>query len=408
MGNAEATMAQKCLSWQQLGKLVGQFATDFVNGPTSSQAILRLFGQQESAVRVTLYRDYHAWCPYCQKVWLWLEERRVPYRVKKVTMFCYGKKESWYKKICPSGMLPAVELDGRLITESDVILQHLEHEFGPVTEKLEEPRVKMLRKLERQIFYAWCAWLCYPSRNVREEAQKKHNFIKVAQVVDKALGSTSGPYFLPKFSTADIVFVPYLERMNASLFYYKGFLLRDPEAFPNISNWFDALETRETYRGTQSDFHTHCHDLPPQMGGCYENGEAKQQKCRERVDSCTDFDLPECGLKEPENSKEIALERILRHKEAILRVNPVKEMDEPLRAALTYMMTGEVATLNPGSEVGLRYIKDRVNVPRDMPIWSARRLREALEVVASSVGPAQGPAIPVSHRRDQDPKPFRR
>ena len=29
-------------------------------------------------------------------------------------MFCYGEKESWYTKKVPTGMLPAVELDGRL------------------------------------------------------------------------------------------------------------------------------------------------------------------------------------------------------------------------------------------------------------------------------------------------------
>ncbi|MFZ9850278.1 MAG: glutathione S-transferase N-terminal domain-containing protein, partial [Vulcanococcus sp.] len=57
-------------------------------GPTNAQARLRLFGRPESEVRVTLYRDHHAWCPYCQKVWLWLEEKRIPYRIRKVTMFC--------------------------------------------------------------------------------------------------------------------------------------------------------------------------------------------------------------------------------------------------------------------------------------------------------------------------------
>ena len=41
-------------------------------------------------------------------------------------MFCYGEKEAWYKRVVPSGMLPALELDGELITESDVILAHLE------------------------------------------------------------------------------------------------------------------------------------------------------------------------------------------------------------------------------------------------------------------------------------------
>ena len=45
-------------------------------------------------------------------------------------MFCYGKKEPWYKAKVPSGMLPALELDGKLITESDVILHALESTFG--------------------------------------------------------------------------------------------------------------------------------------------------------------------------------------------------------------------------------------------------------------------------------------
>jgi glutathione S-transferase len=47
-------------------------------------------------------------------------------------MFCYGEKEAWYKRKVPSGMLPALELDGRMITESDVILTSLEKAFGPL------------------------------------------------------------------------------------------------------------------------------------------------------------------------------------------------------------------------------------------------------------------------------------
>lgn len=83
---------------------------------------------------------------------------------------------------------------------------------------------------------------------------------------------------------ADVVFVPYVERMNASLYYYKGYSLREEN--PLLSRWFSALEERSTYRGTQSDFHTHAHDLPPQMGGCYSNNEKQtlinQKKSRSR------------------------------------------------------------------------------------------------------------------------------
>ncbi|MEB3160237.1 MAG: glutathione S-transferase N-terminal domain-containing protein, partial [Synechocystis sp.] len=103
------------LSWPEL-EAICDYTVDAVNGPTNAQATLRLFGQPEEAIRVTLYRDNHAWCPYCQKVWLWLEEKQIPYRVKKVTMFCYGEKEAWYKKLVPSGMLPALELDGQFYT----------------------------------------------------------------------------------------------------------------------------------------------------------------------------------------------------------------------------------------------------------------------------------------------------
>lgn len=47
-------------------------------------------------------------------------------------MFCYGNKEKWYKKIVPNGMLPAIELDGKVQTESDDILNVLENAFGPL------------------------------------------------------------------------------------------------------------------------------------------------------------------------------------------------------------------------------------------------------------------------------------
>lgn len=65
-----ATTAEKsgALSWEELSQLVesrGYQVPDVVNGPTNSQSRLRLFGQEEKDVRVTLYRDHHAWCPYC-------------------------------------------------------------------------------------------------------------------------------------------------------------------------------------------------------------------------------------------------------------------------------------------------------------------------------------------------------
>jgi glutathione S-transferase len=56
-------------------------------GPPSKETRLRLFGGSEADVRVTLFRDTAAWCPYCQKVWLMLEEKRIPYRTELINMY---------------------------------------------------------------------------------------------------------------------------------------------------------------------------------------------------------------------------------------------------------------------------------------------------------------------------------
>jgi glutathione S-transferase len=261
--------------------------------------------------------------PYCQKVWLWLEEKRIPYRTEKVTMFCYGQKEAWYKRKVPSGMLPALELDGQLITESDDILMALEQAFGPLAWGLQDSQVVPLRKLERLLFRAWCGWLCYPARSQREEDYHREQFLQIVEEVEAALSQTSGPFFLDTFSSADIIFVPYVERMNASLYYYKGYSLR--EANPRLSDWFDGLESLSTYRGTQSDFHTHVHDLPPQMGGCYENGTPEARRNQQQVDQGPWLGLPDVRYPEPESSRAEALQRVLRHRANIIRVNPVRD-----------------------------------------------------------------------------------
>jgi glutathione S-transferase len=393
------------LSWSELAAL-NDFAIDPIHGPTNSQASVRLFDQSEADVRVTLYRDKFAWCPYCQKVWLWLEEKQIPYRVEKVTMFCYGEKEDWYRRKVRSGMLPAIELDGNLITESDDILIALEQAFGPLSWGMEDPRVIPLRRLERLLFRAWCSWLCYPSNSTREEQRSREIFQGVVDQVEEALANTSGPYFLEEFSTVDVIFTPYVERMSASLYYYKGYSLR--ETNPRLANWFEAMETRSTYRGTQSDFHTHAHDLPPQMGGCWENGEAQMLINQARVDRGPWFGLPDVTYPEPETSRAEALHRVLKHRHNIIRINPAEDLlcDEALRCALTTMMTGEPCQPPAGSDLALRYLRDRISVPCDMSIYAARRLRASLEATAALAGDRQAPPIPVKHRRDRDPAHF--
>jgi glutathione S-transferase len=348
-------------------------------------------------------------------VWLWLEERRVPYRVRKVTMVCYGEKEAWYRRLVPSGMLPALELDGRLLTESDRILEALEAAFGSLGPGMHDGAVLPLRRLERELFRAWCEWLCYP-HTPGSDARARDRFQQLAGTMERELQRRPGAFLLGEEpGTADLVFVPYLERMSASLAYYKGFLLR--RRHPAIHHWFCGLEQRPTYLGTQSDFHTHAHDLPPQMGGCHANGSDDQRALAGRIDhgpwpilDGADDD-PETSQPPPAAAVVTALARVLRHRATLLARNPLgsEGFDLPLRCALTRLTVNRAIVPPAGSAAGLRHLRDRISVPRDMPLHAARLLRTALESTASldSREPgAQGAPIPLRHRLDQDPQPF--
>ncbi|MBL6801307.1 MAG: glutathione S-transferase [Synechococcus sp. BS307-5m-G37] len=403
----------EALSWAALEALAPA-AAERVEGPTNAQASLRLFGHSEADVQVTLFRDHHAWCPYCQKVWLWLELRRVPYRIRKVTMRCYGPKEPWFTALVPSGMLPALELDGWLITESDRILEALERAFGPVGAGMNDRRVRRLRELERLLFRAWCVWLCTPGLREEQERRARDQFQRVASQMEEAIAVGGGPWLDPDNpsgatpGTADLVFIPYVERMNASLAYFKGFALR--EAHGGIDRWLTALEQLETYRGTQSDVHTHAHDLPPQMGGCWSDGSAQQQRMAAAVDQGEGLGALECHWTPSEaevTPQARALERVLRHRSTLLERSPLGQaFDQPLRAALTTLIGAGPVLPAAGSAAALRYLRDRISVPRDMPLHSARLLRQALESTAALAGHDQPTPLPFEHRFDQDPRPF--
>eukprot|EP00200_Dunaliella_tertiolecta_P018774 CAMPEP_0202399818 /NCGR_PEP_ID=MMETSP1128-20130828/2275_1 /ASSEMBLY_ACC=CAM_ASM_000463 /TAXON_ID=3047 /ORGANISM="Dunaliella tertiolecta, Strain CCMP1320" /LENGTH=483 /DNA_ID=CAMNT_0049003223 /DNA_START=238 /DNA_END=1689 /DNA_ORIENTATION=- len=242
-------------------------------GPTNAKALKRNFGQPDSAIRVKLYRDHASWCPYCHKIWLMLEEKQIPYIVEKINMRCYGPKPPEFMAKVPTGLLPVMELDGGPpITESLRIMMLLEQEFPdhkpliPRGSSQEVQRAEQLMRLERRLFSDWLGWACSDWNQAMAKARSE----AVLDVIEAELKVAGGPFFFGKdISLADINMVPMLERMVASLAYYKGFFIRGTGRWPAIEAWFAALEQRPTYLGTHSDYYQHCHDLPPQMGGCY-------------------------------------------------------------------------------------------------------------------------------------------
>lgn len=171
------------------------------------------------------------------------------------------------------GLLPAIELDGKVMTESLVIMQAIERAFPEAPPMLPADaaglaRANELLALERSLFREWCGL------TFRSGLGAQPPFERALDQVDAALAQTEGPWLLggERPSLVDLQFVSHIERMCASVPYWKGLVVRaapgTPGAgrWPNIDRWFAAFEARPAYVASRSDWYSHVKDIPPQYG----------------------------------------------------------------------------------------------------------------------------------------------
>lgn len=191
-------------SWSKLASYT--LPLDIANGtilasPTKDKDYVRLFGASPSDLRVVFYRDHALWCPYCHKVQLLLELKRIPYMVKKVNMSCYGSKPVEFLRKVPSGLLPVIELDGEIKTESMDIMFLLEETFQtpyrktiPVDDNDMMQAFHRYMRLERVYIGAWLGCLRGPLSVLDRGLKPVHHTL---DIIEKSLGEFEGPYFYP-------------------------------------------------------------------------------------------------------------------------------------------------------------------------------------------------------------------
>jgi len=407
-----------------------------------TDAKVRYFGKEREKPRVKIYRDQAAWCPYCQKVWLLLEEKQVDYEVEKVPMRSYGDKPQKFLQLVPRGLLPAMEIDGKVMTESLDIMFTIENAFPnpdkpmfPASGPLRDRAARLLN-LERELFGAWCSYLFRPEMPLIGGSEG--DFTSVLQIVDSELGkNTESPFFLPYQhpTIVDMQYVSHVERSVASAMYYKGYDIR--KRFPNIDKWLAAYEKLPHYLATKSDYYTHCMDIPPQYGPCFSNDSAAAVRARELIDPKSaklpaewqsDVEPPTAEqLEKPEEDYRIeAAMRLTENQKAITRFccraaggdvgawargNPTKcALSDPyarpnedfapgvnvvLRAVATALLKGDPSPVlgvkasveseakMTGSDLNvvadcIIYLRDRVGSPRDLSMPAAKLLRAHL------------------------------
>ena len=80
-----------------------------------------------------MVRLYHYWSSVCsQKARMYLAEKGIPWESRHVDIFKFENYSDWYTKLNPKNVVPTLEHDGRIVIESNVILEYLEDVFPGV------------------------------------------------------------------------------------------------------------------------------------------------------------------------------------------------------------------------------------------------------------------------------------
>uniref|UniRef100_A0A7S3VL85 GST N-terminal domain-containing protein n=1 Tax=Dunaliella tertiolecta TaxID=3047 RepID=A0A7S3VL85_DUNTE len=224
---------------------------------------------------VVLIRDTNAWCPFCERVWLALEEKQVPYDTVLVSL---QNKPEWYMQLVPTKKVPAMSFTDsnnqrEVIWESKDILLEMEDRFRevpllPADPSLRQEALTIMEDLETKHdvgaagFKFMAGGSMFNRTEPRDPAQLPQfqaEFERELRWMESTLAKhEGGPYFLGSmFSLVDIMFISFMERLVAGLPFFRGYSLKDNPDFPRISEWVRAMNQRDAYRRVKTDDYTY-------------------------------------------------------------------------------------------------------------------------------------------------------
>jgi len=230
---------------------------------------------------------HNYWSSVCsQKARLCLAEKKLPYQNRHVNLFEFEHWTPEYLKINPKAVVPALDHDGRIVIESNVILEYLEDTFPQVRLRPEDPYARSQMRLwifnSEEIAHENVNTASYNPRHAARHKAKGHtreDLIKIAtrcpnpivrnRLVHRAENGVSeqqeneayealdflldqleqalarGPWITgAEYSLADIAMAPFINRIE---------VLKRPEMVkasrrPRLAEWWQRIQERPAYK----------------------------------------------------------------------------------------------------------------------------------------------------------------
>ena len=210
--------------------------------------------ETSAAPVLTLYRDTNGWCPFCERVWLQLSIKGIPFREELIDL---RDKPDWYTEMVPTKLVPAIKYDsdGLVAWESEVLMRQIEERFPDTPPMLPEEGTAAnatadhMMKRCGEVLMAGVR-VSYPNASATdaERAAQQVKFEEELTALDAEVAANGGPYLAGEaVSVVDAMYMPMMERWAVQLPLTTGIHLRpDGDAsakYPALARWLDTMET---------------------------------------------------------------------------------------------------------------------------------------------------------------------
>jgi glutathione S-transferase len=207
-----------------------------------------------------MLRFYNAdYCPFAQRVWLALEEKRVPYEQVIVNYFDRELPTTReFLAVSPEGMVPAGTYGVVSVFDSLPFNEWVEEQF-PDPSLLPADRHRRfiarqaIKKHDESLvpaFYSLLTAADVPDAELHARLTALASALKRWND-DLTKHTGAGPYFFgADFSLVDCAIVPFIERIGALIPYYRGFDPLAGEQLAPLHAWYQACIERLSFKAT--------------------------------------------------------------------------------------------------------------------------------------------------------------
>ncbi|CAI9296028.1 unnamed protein product [Lactuca saligna] len=178
-------------------------------------------------------------CPFCQKVLLTLEEKKVSYTILLINL---DSKPEWFLEVNPNGKVPLIKFDDKWISDSDVIV-------GLIEEKFPEPSLSSppeLASVGSEIYSNFVTFLKSKDDNDGTEQA----LLDELKALEEHL-KNHGPYVNgEKITAVDLSLAPKLYQLVVALPHFKNWTI--PESLIHVHNYTNSLFALESFEKTKA------------------------------------------------------------------------------------------------------------------------------------------------------------